>query len=157
MKKTNRFQEMSKFKKIVLSIGVLCLAFGLYNVIWFGWRACKYNSYTENLDVFIEHLSYVYTAEDGYLYNVKMPDYLTFTGNLCVATPDGGAALLIWPKVLGGYRYGFQIEKDNEIYSIMLNQDFEAEDAQFKDIIDENNNVITELNSKAIEMWHIKN
>lgn len=66
--------------------------------------------------MFIENKSYVYTADDDYLYNVKMPDYLTYTGNLCVSVPKGECALLICPKVIGDYDYGVQIQIGEEIY-----------------------------------------
>lgn len=126
-----------------------------YNVFWFGWRYVKYNSYTENLEVFIEHLSYVYTDEEGYLYNVKLPDYLTYTGNLCVAVPGGASALLIWPKVNGGYKYGVQLEIDEEVYSIMLDENFAAQDEQFHDIITSHAEVIDELYGRAVDMWEL--
>ena len=75
------YKKISRTKKIICTLVILLVC---YNLFWLGWRYFKYTSYTERLEVFIEHLSYVYTDEEGYLYNVKLPDYLTYTGNLHV-------------------------------------------------------------------------
>lgn len=149
-------KKRSKFKKIIIIILAVIIGFGLYNLTWLGWRTLKYKSYTTGLEEFIENMSYVYTAEDSYLYNVKMPDYLTYTGNLCVSVPEGECALLIWPKVISGYDYGVQIQIEEEVYSIMLNNDFSAEDSQFDGIVGEYSETITELHEKAKKMWNIE-
>lgn len=148
-------EKNKKTKKIICIVLIVIAVFVFYNLGWIGWRYFKYTAYTEGLEVFIENLSYVYTDEEGYLYNVKLPDYLTYTGNLCVAVPGGESALIIWPKVSGGYEYGVQLELDGETYSIMLNKDFTAQDGQFEHIITTHSDVIYELYNKAVEMWHV--
>lgn len=148
-------EKNKKTKKIICIVLIVIAVFACYNVGWLGWRYFKYTAYTEKLEVFVENLSYVYTDEEGYLYNVKLPDYLTYTGNLCVAVPGGESALIIWPKAIGGYEYGVQLEMDGEIYSIMLNDDFTAQDSQFDDIITTNSKVIHELYDRAVEMWNV--
>lgn len=162
MKNTKRVEERSlnyknsKAKKVITIIMAIIVLFGIYNLAWLGWRNLRYRPYTEGLDIFIENKSYVYRAEDSFLYNVKFPDYLTYTGNLCVSVPDGKCALLIWPKVVGGYTYGVQIQVDEEIYSIMLDKDFSAEDSQFDEILNEYSKTISELHEKADSMWDIE-
>lgn len=145
----------NKVKKIIIIILIIIIGFGIYNLAWLGWRNIKYKSYKTGLEEFIENKSYVYTADDNYLYNVKLPDYLTYTGNLCVSVPEGECALLIWPKVIGGYDYGVQIQIDEETYSIMLNNDFLAEDSQYDEMVDKYSDTITELHEKAKKMWNI--
>lgn len=142
-----------KNKKWLLVIIIIVFFFIMYNVFWFCWRNARYNGYTDNLDTFREHYSYVLTAEDGYLYNVKLPDYLSFTGNLCVATPDGRVALIIWPKIFRGYSYGVQIEKDGEIYSIELNEDLKSNQSEYNNLVGENQDTVSLLMEKAENMW----
>lgn len=150
-------KEKKKGNRVIFIVKIIVLAFIFYNVIWIGWRQFKYSTYTENLDVFVKYLSYVHTDKDGYLYNVKLPDYLTYTGNLCVATPDEKYALLIWPGFIGTYEYGVQIEEDDVTYSIMLKDDFSAQDKRFSEMLDKYSEEIKDLRDKAEKMWKIKN
>lgn len=146
--------EGTKKKKQIILI-LICL-FCAYNIVWFGWRQLRYKKYIENFDVFRPHYSYVLGPKDGFLYNVKLPDYLTYTGNLCVSTEDGTVGLLIWPKIFAGYRFGVQIEADdNTIYNIMLKADFTAEDAAFADLLDTYKETILELRNRANRKWEI--
>lgn len=146
--------KINKKTKIIIIICVSVIAlFGLYNFIWYKWKCNKYEQYTEGMEEFVENMSYIYTSDDSYDYNVKLPEYLTYTGNLCVAVPGGRCALIIWPKVTDGYTYGVQIEKDGMIYSIMLNDDFTAEDGRFDEIINEYTDTINELRKRADDMW----
>ena len=146
-------KEETKQKKGLFMILAIVLAFLLYNAFWLCWRNIRYNRYTENLETFREHISYVRTAEDGYLFNAKLPDYLSFTGNLCVATPDSTVALIIWPNVWKNNHYGVQVEKDDETYSIELNEDLSAKQADYNDLIAENKDTILILKEKADDMW----
>lgn len=146
----------NKIKKILIIVLVLFFIFAIYNSAWFVWRYFKYSEYTtDNMEVFIENNSYIYTDNDGYDYNVKLPDYLTYTGNLCVAEPDGKYALIIWPNVFSGYEYGAQLEINGEIYSIMLNDDLSAQDSQFDEIIDEYSKIISDLFERSVNQWDI--
>ena len=80
---------MKKGKKIIVCIVLSSLVlFILYNVFWIGWRINKYSQYIDEFQTFTKYMSYFYD-DDQYLYNVKLPDYLSYTGNLCVATHDG--------------------------------------------------------------------
>lgn len=150
-------KEKSKNRKRLLIdiVIVIVLVFALFNVLWLCWRNIRYNHYIEGLQVFRKHYSYVLIADDGYLFNVKLPDYLTFTGNLCVATPDSKVALILWPNVLSGYHYGTQIEKDGEVYSIELDENLYARQTYYNDMIEENEDTIQYLMKKAEFMWDI--
>ncbi|MCR4758716.1 MAG: hypothetical protein K5705_00335 [Oscillospiraceae bacterium] len=144
--------ELKNKMWLFVMIGIV-LAFILYNLFWLCWRNIRYNGYTKNLKTFRKHYSYVLTADDGYLFNVKLPDYLSFTGNLCVATPDDKIALIIWPNVFKDYHYGVQVEKDGEVYSIEVNEKLESKKTEYNDLIDENKNTIQLLREKAADMW----
>lgn len=143
---------MGKLRKIIIELIFLVVE---YHLFWCGWRYFKYRDYTENLHVFRENYSYILNGEDGFLYNAKLPDYLTYTGNLCVATKDGKAGLLIWPNAFTGYRSGVQIEMEGTIYSIMLNDDFTAKDSHYDALVNENMETILLLKEKADDMWGV--
>ncbi|SET56110.1 hypothetical protein [[Clostridium] polysaccharolyticum] len=145
-----------KKKLNVKRIAVMCvILFAGYNLLWAGWRFCRYHPYGKGMKVFRKHMSYVYTDQDGYLYNVKQPDYLIYSGNLCVAAPDESCALLIWPNIVKGYRYGAQVNKNNITYSIMLENDLNPRDMQYSDLISEYSDRIQELKNKAAKQWNI--
>ena len=148
-------KNKTKVKKILIIVLVVLFLFVIYNSIWLTWRYFRYTDYTDNMEVFIENTSYIYTDEEGYDYNVKLPDYLTYTGNLCVAVPDGKYALIIWPNAFDGYEYGVQLEIDDDTYSIMLNEDFSAQDSQFDDIIYEYSETISDLYERSVNQWDI--
>ena len=148
-------KDLSKTQKIIIIAVIILLLFVMFNVFWMCWRNIRYSHYTEGLEEFRKHYSYVLTADDGYLFNAKLPDYPTFTGNLCVATLDNKVALIIWPNVLSGYHYGTQIEMDGEVYCIELDENLCARQAYFDDMIKENEDTIQLLNEKAECMWKI--
>jgi len=122
--------KKAKSKKVILVIiSIIILLFMMYNLFWYLFVYNEYDKYIAGFEEFRPHISYVLNGDDGYLYNVKYPDYLSFTGNLCVATNDGKQALLIWPEVFGTYKFGVQIidEESEEEYSIMLNNSRKAD------------------------------
>lgn len=143
-------------KRVIIGISAAVIVFGFYNAAWFCHKEYKYTPYTEELKEFIENKSYVLTAEDGYLYNVKIPDYLSFTGNLCVTEPEQKCSLLIWPKPFGKFKYGVIIKEDTDVYQIELNEDFTAKDSQFDEIVEKYSDVIEDLHDKSVKMWDVK-
>lgn len=148
-------KNKSTSKKIIIIVLALVVAFGVYNIAWFSWRYIKYNDYiTDNMETFLDSKSYVYTDSDGYDYNLKLPDYLSYTGNLCVAESDGKCALLIWPNVFGGNKYGLQIDINDEIQSIMLNENLTAQDKKYDELVDEYSKEISELFQRYEKQWN---
>ena len=146
---------MKKGKKLIVCIVLSSLVlFILYNVFWIGWRINKYSQYIDEFQTFTKYMSYFYD-DDQYLYNVKLPDYLSYTGNLCVATHDGKYALLIWPKFGDEYEYGVQLEINKEVYSIMINKNIRTYDPQYQELISPYQDTIEDLFNKANEMWNI--
>ncbi|WP_373731284.1 hypothetical protein [Bacteroides heparinolyticus] len=67
---------------------------------------------------------------DGFTYNVKMPGYLRFTGNLGIKAYQGGyCAMIIWSKINGENEYGVFIADDNgKAKAVELTSDLEAAD-----------------------------
>lgn len=144
-----------KKKKLVIVIGIMLVVFAFYNVGWYQWKNLKYSEYTEELNDFGNGKSYVLKGEDNYLYNVKVPDYLRYTGNMCVSTSDGKYELIIWPNALKGYEYSVQIQQEEETYGITLKSDLTAKEKEFENVINENADIIQELYNKANVMWNI--
>ena len=147
--------KIHKIKIIVISS--IMAIFVIYNIFWFCVVHLNYNSFIEGMNEFRPNVSYVLEGNDGYLYNVKNPDYLSYTGNACVSTKDGKVALLIWPGLFRETKYGVQITtNDNIVYSIIIDKNAEAIDSQYKDMIIENSTIIQVLFQKAEKQWNIK-
>lgn len=144
-----------KKRKLIVGIVIMLVIFVGYNIGWYQWKNVKYSKYTEELNCFVENRSYVLKGEDNYLYNVKVPDYLRYTGNMCVSTADGKYALIIWPNILKGYEYGVQIQEEEDLYNIELKSDLTAKEQKFENMIVENADIIKELYDKADAMWKI--
>lgn len=104
------------------------------------------------------NITYAIADKDGYTYNVKIPDYLSFTGNLGVQPSGGGdSALIIWPGIFKETRYGvFITSDDGRSHAVMLNEErMPLSDApeQTKQLVEANKDKIDALFDKAYEMW----
>lgn len=147
---------MSKSKKLYIIITVIILLFGVYNLIWYYVTQSKYDNFSERMDEFVKNRSYVLNPGDGYLYNVKYPDYLTFTGNLGVSDEKNEISLIIWPSLFNGENeYGVRIIDEDESYEIMVDKDMKAEDSEIEDIVNKYQDEIQILFQKADEKWGI--
>jgi hypothetical protein len=84
-------------KKKLIITGSVILLFGIYNLVWYIAVSEKYNDHIIGMEEIYPNRTYVIDNRDGYTYNVKIPDYLTFTGNLGIQPVGGGdCALIIW-------------------------------------------------------------
>lgn len=146
----------SKSKKLYIIITVIILLFGVYNLIWYYVTQSKYDNFSEKMDEFVKNRSYVLNPGDGYVYNVKYPDYLTFTGNLGVSDEKNEISLIIWPSLFNGENeYGVRIIDEDESYEIMVDKDMKAEDSEIEDIVNKYQDEIQILFHKADEKWGI--
>lgn len=146
---------MKKHKKLVFFI-LLIVVFGIYNLVWYIIIHSKYDKYTTNMNEFRPNISYVMQEDDGYLYNVKLPNYLSYTGNLCVSTEDGKHALLLWPKIFGAPEYGVQITtEDNTVLSIMVDSELNPIKDSDSEIITENFEILNLLLEKKEQYWDL--
>lgn len=140
-----------KKKKIFTGIFVLLVGlFCAYNIFWFASTRYKYKDYLEAVpESYGAHIQY--DEKDHLTYNVKMPDYLQFTGNLGVSD-EKGVSLLIWPSLFGNkFTYGVRIQDDSDVYEIYINQKLESITGNQEDkvIVEKYNSDIKELYDKA--------
>jgi hypothetical protein len=153
----NGYKTMNnkKIKSFIILILTLILLFALYNLVWYFATQSKYGGYVKDMDELFANRSYVLEPGDGYLYNVKYPDYLSLTGNLGVTDEENGVALIIWPSFFGEDSYGVRIATDRDTYLVMVNKDIKAIDSVDDDVIDKYKEEIKMLFQKADNKWGI--
>lgn len=96
----------------------------------------------------------IYVDEDGYNYSLKLPTYLSWTGNLAITEENIDYALIIWPGVLGGEEeIGFFLIHESTEYQIELTNKTTAAYAEYQELVDENAEVIAMLYDKAYDFW----
>ncbi|MBG9475753.1 hypothetical protein [Priestia megaterium] len=103
-------------------------------------------------------------SEKGYVYLVQKPPYLSFEGYLSinkhVVKTNDQFSLIIWPLVLGGYEYGFRVQKDGESHEIYIDKNMkpthENEDIEgSRQIVEENKKELELLFKKANGMFSL--
>lgn len=143
-------------KKIVRCIWIaLGICIIVFHIFWI-YNYLLFSKYIDGLNEFIKFQSYS-VLEDDFIYHVKFPSYLSFTGNLAVSTKNSEYTLIIWPSRFRDTRYGVMIPIENNTFaSIMLNQEMKSEDVYDQIYIDENMEQIEELFYKASERWGIE-
>lgn len=153
----NRDKFMAKLNVRNILIAIIIL-FAVWNLGWFLIITTKYHEFIEDIPK-NEWGRHFITKEDGYIYSVKKPDYLSFTGNLGVANNKKGDALIIWPLMSGGYEYGFRLQKDGVAYEIYVDENMEPinkEDTVAVQKVIEFKAELEELLSKANDMWQLE-
>lgn len=149
-------------KKKILCIGcIIFLLFGLYNIMWSAIVYHRYNDFIVGMDEIYPHRTYATVGTDGYTYNVKLPDYLSFVGNLGIQKSEhGNCALIIWPGVYSATDYGVIIQAaDGQKYAIgFTSERVPVSDTpeEVKQVAFEYSDQINELFDKANEMWTIE-
>ena len=147
-----------KVKKGVIIVGIIILLFVFYNLFWYAVVWNKYSGFIDNMKELYWHRTYVIDDFEGYTYNVKIPDYLSYTGNLGIhASQNSDCALLIWPGIFKETEYGVFIEDgDGRSYAIELTENHEAKpDATEKEfqLVDEYKEKIDLLFDLAALQW----
>jgi len=150
-----------KILKIILAIVILFVA---YNTIWFAWSHIKYGKLSSGMNEgdyssFVTP-RYIYSDDEKYDYLVKYPDYLAFTGNMSVGSPATEEnpftdALIIWPKVIGGYNFGVLLYENDMEYAIYIDSEGNALSKEDEDIVSKHSVIIRNLLMKADEKWDI--
>lgn len=144
-----------KLKKFLVFIVLL---YATWNLIWFLLIAIKYHKFVEVIPKNEWGLHFI-KKEDGYIYSVKKPSYLRFTGNLGISNNENQEALIIWPLISGGYEYGFRIQKNGVAYEIYVDENMEPihkDDKVAIQKVKEYKAELEELLSKANEMWQLE-
>ena len=158
--------DKKKVVKVVLKIILFILIlFILLNIVWFSWRAIKYNKYSKGMEknLFYSFFvpKYLEDDEEGFSYSVKYPDYLSLTGNMSISMPsvNGNSytdSLIIWPS-LNDYEYGLILyDENNNEYMIELDENKKPKASEYEEIVDIHKENIDTLFDKANEFWNIK-
>lgn len=150
-----------KVFKIILAVVIL---FAAYNLIWFAWSHIKYGNLSSGMNEgdFSSFVTprYVYSDDEKYDYLVKYPDYLAFTGNMSVGSPATEEnpftdALIIWPKVIGGYHFGVLLYEDGMEYAVYIDSEGNALSKEDEDFVSRHRESIRNLLMMADERWGI--
>lgn len=150
---------MQKLMKSKIFITLLCvlILFGIWNLTWLIMTKNRYHAFIEAVPK-DESGTYALLKEDGYTYNVKLPDYLSFTGNLGISNIKKGEALIIWPEITGGYKFGIRLQKDGTAYEIYVNENMEPvykDDMESVQLIQKYKADVDRLLVKANEVWKL--
>ncbi|WP_066506473.1 hypothetical protein [Abyssisolibacter fermentans] len=137
-----------KEKKIIITLISLFL---IWNLIWVSVVNLRYNEFLK--DIPKNKWGRYFKEKDGYIYSVKKPDYLRLTGNLAVNNNKKGEALIIWPLMFGGYKYGFRLQKDGLAHEIYVDEHMEPINKENKVLIEKYNVELKQLFDKAKQMW----
>lgn len=107
-------------KKLVIFLVVLGVLVLGYNAVWL-INLQKYVKLGHKIG-YSEYYGAYAIEKDGYVFSVKKPRYLSFTGNLAVAEKRHYTQnkseyeytdLLVWPNFTGGYTIGVRICKES--------------------------------------------
>ena len=146
-------------KRYVKRITAVLLAlFVAYNLFWVAVVGSVYRDFLPGTREVYPLRTYAIDDLDGYTFNVKIPDYLSFTGNLGVQPKEGGqCALIIWPGIFRETRYGaFLPVGEGNFYGVYLTEDGKAlPDApeRIRRLVEENREDIDELFTRADTLW----
>jgi hypothetical protein len=147
--------KKKKLKISIIVISSILILFGGYNLFWY----LSVKSTYDPLAVGFEKAPFSgrILDEKDYSYYIKYPDYLSFTGNLCVSTADDSLTLFIWPGIYSQNEYGVQIlnPEDQVIYNIMVDKNGHTDKIYDAPLIEQNKDMIKALFDKANEKWDI--
>lgn len=159
-KRKLKLPKHSKLFKLLVAIIPFLI---ILNIAWFSWRQSHYSRFTDDFNetpfstIWVPR--YSKSDPDGFDYSVKYPDWLTFTGNLAVGftgTEENPvtAALIIWPKLSGGYEYGVIISSNEEnSYRFYVDANGNPLDREYQEISEKYKSTITAMLSKAKGIW----
>lgn len=147
-----------KKNKILFTALVLLLLFGAWNLTWYIQTKNRYQPFLASVP---ENQSGTHSIrkEDGYVYNVKSPGYLTYTGNLGVSNSEKGESLIIWPLISGGYKYGFRLQRDGQAYEIYVDENMQSiykGNEEHNQLIQKYKPELDNLYARAHEMWTLE-
>ena len=148
--------------KIVL---IAVIVFAMFNAAWYAWSHITYGELSEGMEAAefntLFDKRYFYSDADRYDYSVKYPNYLSFTGNMSVGLPTVGEnpftdALIIWPKLTGGYELGALLyDEDGTGYSVYIDDKGNALSKEDEEVVLRHSENIKILLEKADEKWNI--
>ena len=155
---------MTKKKIIVAAAVVLLITFAVWNVLWI----LHYNQYKvfrdkTNMEIICGEVFYTKNS-NGYHFNVFMPSYLRFNGNLAAnkSLPDhemDDIVMIVWLNLFHEDTYGVMVNDSDGIqYQIYMDSQGNPvfEDEEDWNYIDEINPIIEanrELIDETYEAW----
>lgn len=147
-----------KHKRAIIIVGIVILIFALYNLIWYTIIWNKYGEFVQDMKELYYHRTYVIDELDGFTYNVKIPGYLSYTGNLGIqASQNSDCALIIWPGIFKENEYGVFLEDENgRRHAVELTAEREAKpDApeEVKQLVESYRDKIDDLFERAEQQW----
>lgn len=134
---------------------VIFILYAFYNLVWIANAYYVYYPFTEKVSKHESGIYVYYDSKTNYTYNVKFPNYLSFTGNIGVVD-DKGSGLIVWPGFFGkNYKYGFRISDGKKVYSMYVDDDMNLIDADdnLKTIFESNNDKMKKLWEEAHNLW----
>ncbi len=171
----------NKKHKIIIALIIAAAAiFAVNNVVWLVFAHAKYYNYQKAVGYDEQLQKYYYRDQDDYVFSVRHPNYLSFSGNLAI-TPvitlnkdrttadDIWVDLIIWPSAFGDdYEFGVSIQvpdKDNaesgikyKNYDFMLDDDqnpINSLSSEEQEVLEANRASIDLIYKKARDMWGI--
>ena len=152
-------------KRILKIVLIAVIVFAVFNAVWFAWSHITYGELSEGMEAAefntLFDKRYFYSDADRYDYSVKYPGYLSFTGNMSVGIPTTGDnpftdALIIWPKLTGGYELGALLyDEDGTGYSVYIDEKGNALSEEDEEVLLRHGENIRILLAKADERWDI--
>lgn len=144
------------WKKIMLIVGILLGVLFLTYQIVFSIQKNTMEEYSDGFSEIHKNRTYIYEDKENQLiFNVKYPDYFTLGGNLAVATKDNKYALLVWPKVYGETKVGFQSnimtpESRSDSYLSVSDGEIQCQGAE---LLEDDKEMIKFLEEQAKKIW----
>lgn len=141
-------------KKVIIGIVVLAIA---YILLWFVNSKYVYSPFTKEVPKHESGLYVLYDEKTNYIFNVKTPEFPTFTGNLGVSDNEG-SGLIIWLEFFGNnYEYGARIKYGDTTYQIKLDKDINLidTDENLKEVYNRNKELIYKMFESAEKVWKV--
>lgn len=145
-------------KKKTIKVLIIIIIIGIViNLGWLGIVKLKYDGYKEPLKFSDKMKVYYNVDDDEYTYSLRMPNYMSFTGNLSVSKIDDDS-IIIWPKIDGSMKIGVILIEDKSAYEVYIDNDLNVVGDYDKEVIDvvlKHKDNIKKLYDKANEMWDL--
>lgn len=146
---------------VLLITAALLVAFLLTATIWRSWRNHRYDPFAAGMKHAASTTGGVprYSLQqNGDIYYVKYPDFLSTTGNLAIKPADDTEldALLIWPQAGSGFQYGVILKDGGTTWQVYLEED--GKTARYEDdqwLVDDHAAIIRQYLNKAKAMWDL--
>lgn len=140
-------KNLSKKVAVILSFNVI-----IFHICWI-YNYSLFMKFTDGLNE-LKKFETFSVLKDNYIYHVKFPYYLRFTGNLAVATSKNEYTLIIWPSRYKQTEYGVMLPiEEDTVISIMIDKNLKAEDQYDQIYVEQNREQIEDLFQKAYDKW----